>query len=341
MSGSTTRERHAAPEPPTGGLTARALIRRSLRGPGGITAIGTLLAVWLLLSVDGFGSDFNRFSLGRTLAVTSLVGLSQMVVLGVGGLNLSVGAIGACVAMAAGYLLESVGLPTPLALAGAFALGAVLGALNGVLVLRLRLHSFVVTLATASVFGGTMLVLTRAEAFRNLPAGVADFGRTEPFLSVPGILVVALVIAALVALLYRRSRWGHDMLVVGANQRAARFSGRPVQASILLAHTLSGALAASAALLVVARVGAALPSTGQDWVIDSFAAPVVGGTALAGGRISVWGTLVGAAILISIRNGLLLSGTDGWWVPFLTGVVLIGALVLDRWRSLKLDGLHG
>ena len=98
MSRSTIHQRPSDSESPTSGPKARALIRRSLRGSGGITAIGVLLTAWLLLAVDGFGSDFNRFSLGRTLAVTSLVGLSQMVVLGVGGLNLSVGAIGACVA---------------------------------------------------------------------------------------------------------------------------------------------------------------------------------------------------------------------------------------------------
>lgn len=318
-----------------------AVLNRAMRGSGGITIIGIVLTIALWIGVDGFGSGFNRFSLGRTLAVTSLVGLSQMVVLGVGGLNLSVGAIGAAVAMTAGYLLEGMGLPVPVAIGGALLLGASLGAINGILVLRLRLHSFVVTLATASVFSGVMLVLTKAEAFRDIPSSIADFGRSEPVVSIPGLLIISGAIALLVGFMYRSTRWGRDMLVVGANQRAARFSGRPVDLSIFLAHTLSGALAACAALLVVSRIGAALPSIGHFWVIDSFAAPVVGGTALAGGRVSVWGTVVGAAILIFIRNGLLLSGVSTWWVPFLIGLVLLTALTLDRWRAAKIGDVHG
>ena len=222
-----------------------------------------------------------------------MIGFSMMVVIVTGGLNLSVGAIGVCAAMTFGWLLERVGPAgcrsrSPAALA----LGAALGALNGLLIVRSGLHSFIITLATMSVFFGVMVFITRAEAFRSAAAGRSPASAScgSPAMSSP-LLGVSAAVGLLLAGLYRLTPLGREMLAAGAKPAAAELSGVRVGRTIVLCHMLSGALAGIAALMVVARTGAAIPSMagdlGQDWLLPAFLGPVLGGALLAGGRVSV------------------------------------------------------
>jgi len=304
-----------------------------MAGPLGLGVVTAALVLFLVVTADGFASSFNLYNLGRDLGVWIVVGLSQMVVLGMGGLNLAVGAIGAASAMLVGWLLESLGMSLPLAVLVTVVFATSLGLINGLLVTWLRLHSFVVTLATASIITGLMLVTTKAEAFRELPSIVADLGRAKILPGVSVILVLGLVVAALVGYLYRFTTTGRSLLATGANPWSAKIAGLPVKWNVVRSHGLSGLLAGVAGILVVMRVGASLPSTGGEWVLDSFAIPIIGGTALAGGGVSSFGAVLGALILLLIRNGLLLVGIGGWWIQLLSGLALLAAVLLDRWRS--------
>lgn len=307
-------------------------------GPLGLGVVTAALVLFLVVAADGFSSQFNLYNLGRDLGVWIVVGLAQMAVLGVGGLNLAVGAIGAAAAMMLGWMLESLGIPLPVAVLGTVVFAGAIGAINGVLVVWLRLHSFVVTLATASIIAGLMFVTTKAEAFRNLPAFVADLGRAKLLPGVSVILVAGLVVALIVGYLYRFTVAGRSLLATGANPWAAELAGLTVKRNVILSHSLSGLLAGVAGILVVLRVGAALPSTGGDWVLDSFAIPIIGGTALAGGGVSAFGVVLGALLLLLIRNGLLLVGIGGWWIQLLSGLALLAAVLLDRWRTRVIGG---
>jgi ribose transport system permease protein len=131
---------------------------------------------------------------------------------------------------------------------------------------------------------------------------------------------------------------GRSLLATGANPWAAELAGLPVKRNVILSHSISGLLAGIAGILVVLRVGAALPSTGGDWVLDSFAIPIIGGTALAGGGVSAFGAVLGALLLLLIRNGLLLVGIGGWWIQLLSGMALLAAVLLDRWRTRVIGG---
>ena len=307
-------------------------------GPLGLGLVTVALILFLVIAADGFASQFNLYNLGRDLGVWIVVGLAQMAVLGVGGLNLAVGAIGAAAAMMLGWMLESLGIPLPVALLGTVAFAGAIGAINGILVVWLRLHSFVVTLATASIIAGLMLVTTKAEAFRDLPTFIADLGRAKLLPGVSVILVAGLLVALIVGYLYRFTVTGRSLLATGANPWAAELAGLPVKRNVVLSHSISGLLAGVAGILVVLRVGAALPSTGGDWVLDSFAIPIIGGTALAGGGVSSFGVVLGALLLLLIRNGLLLVGIGGWWIQLLSGLALLAAVLLDRWRTRVIGG---
>ena len=304
-----------------------------------LVIIGALVAIFTFRQ-PGFVSSFNLFGMGRSLAVDVTIGFSQMVVLATGGMNLSVGSIGVCAVMASGYLMQSLGLPAPAAFLLALVLGGALGWLNGFAIVRGGVNAFIVTLASANLFSGAMLILTRAEPINGLPPDVGAIGRLRLFGLVSPLLLVALAIGVGLLVFYRYSVAGKQMLAAGANARAAAMSGLPVDRSIILSHVMSGVLAAVAGLMVVTRVGAAMPAVGgEDWLLPSFLGPVLGGTALAGGFVSVVGALLGAALVTIIRSGLLVLDIGNFWLQLFLGLFLLAAVLTQRYRGVFRSGL--
>lgn len=292
------------------------------------------------LAAPGFSSSFNLYTLGRTMAVDIMIGFSMMVVIVTGGLNLSVGAIGACAVMLAGWLLEVGQLPLALGLAGGLALGGLLGFVNGYAIVRSGVHSFIITLATMSIFFGGMVFMTHAQAFRGLPPELAAFGKAKLAGMLSPLLLVSIAVALALSYLYRLTGIGRQMLAAGANPVAAELSGVRVGRAIVLCHVLSGVLAAIAAEMLAARHGAAIPSMagqlGQDWLLPAFLAPVLSGTLLSGGRVSVLGTLLGAMLVSLLTNGLLLLRVGEFWVQACLGCLLLAAVLLDKLRRVVL-----
>ena len=300
----------------------------------GLAVIIALLVVVFALRQPGFVSSFNLFGMGRSLAVDVTVGFSQMVVLATGGMNLAVGSIGVCSVMFAGYLMQDLGVPVPLAFLLAVILGGLLGWLNGFTIVRSGVNAFIVTLASANLFSGAMLILTKAQPINGLPPIVGSIGSYKILSYASPALVVALVVGLALYIFYRYSVPGKETLMAGANARAATISGIPVARTIVLAHVLSGMLAGVAGLMVVVRVGAAMPAVGgDDWLLPSFLGPVLGGTALAGGFVSVLGTFLGAMLVTVIRSGLLVLNIGNFWLQFFLGLFLLGAVMAQRYRG--------
>lgn len=301
---------------------------------GGLLLVIVILIFGASLLVPNFLSPFNQFTLSRNLGVDIVIGFGMMTVLGLGHMNLALGAIGACAAMAVGFGLQTLGLPIPIAIAGAIAVGAILGSLNGILVVRTGLDSFIITLATASLYFGLMFILTRAEAFRDLPVAFSALGKGRiGFYST--FLLVAAVVGAILIVIFYFSELGRQILATGANRRAAELSGVPVNGVTIITHALSGAIAAIAGVMVTARLAAALPSIGEDWLLPSFLAPLLGGTLLAGGYVSVIGAALGAILLSVLQNTLVLLNVSGFWIQFFLGLALLLAVGMDRWRVVQ------
>lgn len=303
----------------------------------GLAIVIALLIVIFATVNPGFTSVFNLFAVTRVMGIDMVIGLSMMVVLVTGGLNLAVGSIGVASVMAGGWLMQVVGVPILPAMAGAIVMGAFLGWLNGQLTTRMGVHSFIVTLATMSIFFGAMIVLTQAQAFNELPRTFVDFGKLRFFGFVSGMLPLALLTGLGLWLFFNRTSLGREIKAAGANPRAAEISGINVDRTIVVAHALSGALAALAGLMLAARNGAALPSMaghiGMSWLLPAFLAPVLGGTLLTGGVISVLGTLLGAAMVTIITNGLLQLQVGEFWVQMFLGLILLAAVLFDRARG--------
>ena len=300
-----------------------------------------VLAVAVFANVlPGFTSPFSLFTMGRQIGIDTMIGLAMMTIIVTGGLDLSVGAIGVCSAMVFGWLLERAGLPLVMAVPFAVMFGASLGFINGTTVIRSGVHSFIITLASMSIFFGVMIFLSKAEAFRGLPPEVQGLGKLRFGGFVSALLVVSLVTCGALSVLYRFTSLGRRMLAAGANPRAAEISGIRTGRIVITCHMLTGGLAALAGLMVTARTGAAVPSMaghlGQDWLLPAFLAPVLGGTLLSGGRVAVLGTFLGAALVNIITSGLLLMRVGEFWIQAFLGLMLLAAVLADRARHLLL-----
>ena len=310
-------------------LTGDALLRQ--------LALFALLIVtvgfWVFFSVaaTGFTSDFNLFSLLRFAAIQITIGFAQMVALSIGDMNLSVGAIGGTAGMFAGWVMQSLGMPPEVAVLLAVGFGMLLGFGNAILIIWTRLNSFIVTLATASLITGAMLIVTHARPFSQLPDAFTAFSESEVGgLPVSPLVLVMLAVGAALFLLYRNLSLGREMLAVGANRRAARMSGVSVDRVVLWTHGLSGLLAAIAGMMAIAADHTASPGLGSDWLLASFVSPAIGGTLLSGGLVSVPGTILGGVLLATISSGLLLMNIDNFWITVFLGVALLLAVGLDR-----------
>lgn len=290
--------------------------------------IGGLLAV----AIPAFHSAYNLRALAFTVSITGIVALAQLCALSIGQLNLTLTAVGAGAGIFAGFLMQVAGVPFPLAVLAGLLLGVAAGGLQGVIIVALGINPFIVTLALAATYLGAMLGLTKGASFNQLPPLFVALGRAT-LLGVPVLPLITLLVAILVAVLFDRTVTGRRLLATGASPRAARMSAIPTGAIVLFAHVASGFLAALAGLLLVTRLGSAQPSLGSEWLLPSFAAPVLGGTLLTGGKVRVFGTILGAVLLAVIANGLVLLGVSAYWYQSLLGVVLLLALALDKGRQ--------
>ena len=288
------------------------------------------------MRAPGFLSAFNLFTVGRALAVDIVIGFAQMAALATGGMNLSVGSIGVCAVMTAAICMQTLGLPIPVAIAGALALGAALGWLNGFVITRTGVNSFIITLASANLFSGAMLILTKAVPLNSLPPEVGAFGK----LKIAGVVSPLLVIAAGDRRAAVRPLSPFRPGPANPRRRRQRPRRRNVgRAGRSRRHDQPRACRACSrrrpGMMVVARLGAAMPAVGgEDWLLPSFLGPVLGGTLLSGGAVSVVGTMLGALLVTTIRSGLLVLQIGNFWLQLYLGVILLLAVLADRYRAL-------
>lgn len=300
----------------------------------GLLAVTIGFWVWFAVFATGFTSDFNMFTLLRFAAVQIVIAFGQMIALSAGEMNLSLGAIGGAVAMCAGGLMEMLHLDPLLAIPIALALGALMGALNGFLTVRTGINSFVITLATASVYTGLMLAITQADSYDDLPQAFLTFSRIRVMgYPVSPLVLVMLGAAAALWLLYNKTKLGREILAVGSNRRAAAMSGVNVGMTLVKTHMLSGLLAGLAGIMSAAMLADAVPLIGLDWLLPSFAIAVIGGTAITGGAVSVGGAIIGGLLVASITNGVLLLNVSNFFVNLFLGLILLLAVSLDRIRD--------
>jgi ribose transport system permease protein len=280
------------------------------------------LAIVFAVSSPSFLSTFNVFNMSRTASHYIFLALAQSMALIVGGMNLSIGFIGSMGVVTLG-LSMTVGLPPAVAVVLTLLVGIIAGFVNGILIIKLRLNSFVVTLSTSFVFQGLTIGISRGMPYTKIPVSYQWLGRGSIFQMIPYMLILAVCILVIVYIFFRYTVFGRQILATGGNEIAARMSAVNTDQAILAANILSAIVAMIAAIAVVSKDGAANPGTGADWMIYSFAVAVIGGTSLKGGVISPFGLIVSAFLIVFIKNGLVMMNTNSYFEQVYLGIILL------------------
>ena len=311
---------------------------------GALIIIVVLLGVMLIIKPN-YLSGKNIYALATVLSVTSVVGFAQMVIIACGGLNLSIGSIGAVSAVIAGWAMTAAGMPWWIGVILALLTGLVCGIINGLLIYRaggVGVAFFLTTLATASIFQGLNLTITRGNPFYG-PDGKMDpvflaMGTTR-ITVLPSSFLIMAALAALLIIMFSRLSVGRQLLAFGGNHKAAELYGVSKFRVVLSANIISGVLASIAGILAMIRIEAAQPNMGADWLLMSFAAPLIGGTLLSGGRVNVIGAVLGAVALTIISNALIHLKVDTYWSMLIYGIIILLAVTIDRLRyAMKREG---
>ncbi|MBB4301720.1 ribose transport system permease protein [Rhodobium orientis] len=294
---------------------------------GVFTALVVIFVVSCMLSPH-FLTPYNMTIISRTLAFVGLVTLGQSMLMILGELDLSLGAIAGLCGVVGGIMMVQMGWNPWLSFALCLALGTFCGMFNGFLVVALRLHSLVLTIGMAGVYGGANLVATKGVAITGIPDAIRVLGNSKLYgVPVPFvILVVALIVITFMAV---KTPFGRYLYAIGNNPPAARMLGIRVDTIRVLVFAAAGFLSALAGMLMVARLGTAQPSIGEGWVLAPIAASVIGGVATTGGVGSPIGAILGAAIIGIIENIIVLFGVSPYWQSMVSGAIVVLAISFD------------
>lgn len=297
---------------------------------------GVLIALVVMIAVIGFAkprflNPVNLFTVLGNTTFQGMLSLGMVYLLAIREIDLSVGWMFNFSAVTSALLMVA-GVNPWLAMVAGVAFGAVLGLVNGVLVNVLRLPSIIVTLGTFSMFEGLSLVSNSGRAI-NPPDPTGPYFTIISSKIFGVIPVVGLVFVALAIVLHfvlHRTRFGYRVQAVGSNPEAAVLAGIPNALVRLQTLVLMGAIAGLSGALYVGFRGAIDPQEGSDFVLTVIAAVIIGGTPLSGGYGTVFGAMIGMLIIQVISSGIIFFGIDATWSTFVTGAVIIVAVVLDR-----------
>lgn len=287
----------------------------------------------------GFANPDQAANIVRLAAFLGIIGAGQTLVIigGGGGIDLSAGAIVTLSAILAFRVANGQDAQIVPALLVALAAGAFVGLLNGLGVTLLRIPPLVMTLAMTGLVGGTIRAVTRGELAGGTPNLLRQVVSNQIVAGLSGAVFIWLILGVLLWLLLERTVYGKQLIAIGVNRTTARLSGVRVNAVLLVTYTLSGLLAAFGGFVLLGFTGTVFLNLGQPYLFTSIAAVVVGGTALAGGRGSYWGTMAGALMLTLINSLLRALQIDEAYQLVVQGSILL-LLLLFYGRESRLRG---
>jgi ribose transport system permease protein len=296
-----------------------------------------MLPVLILICI-GFEFATGKFLTGRNISIVMqqasinivlATGLTFVIL--TGGIDLAVGSVLAVSAVTA--VSMSLGGASALAIPAALLVGLAMGAINGSLIAFFRLPAFIVTLGAMTAVRGLSRLAANDTTVFNAALPFAGIGNSHIF-GIPWMVVIALLVVAASWFVLRRTVLGVWIYGVGGNPDAARLSGIKVWAVLMFVYCMSGMLAGLAGVMSAARtLSANGAQLGMGYELDAIAAVILGGTSFVGGIGTIFGTLVGALIIAVLSNGLILMNVSEVWQLIIKGLVIVGAVALDRYRN--------
>ena len=265
---------------------------------------------------------YNLQALVRDLAFIGMIGIGQSLLLLIGELDLSVGKIASLCGILAGMMMVNYGFNPYLSLVIALILGLVFGAINGLIITKLRLNSMVATIGMQGVYGGINLVLTKGKAITGIPESIYIFGKGNVG-PIPIPFIFTIIVLICVLFLVKKTKTGRYIYAIGNSREAAKILGIKVDRIRIMIYSIVGFISALAGILYVARLGSSQSAIGENWPMNSIASSVIGGVSLTGGIGNPAGALIGAAVISIIQNMIVLFGVNVYWQSAVSGIVVV------------------
>lgn len=299
-----------------------------------LTLVFIVLALGIILSIatPSFLTTTNILNILRQVSINGILAIGMSLVALTGGIDLSVGSIVAFSGILTAGFINNTGLPIPVIVLIAIAVGCIMGTVNGYFVAYWSAPPFVVTLSMMTVGRGLTYIYCDGKPISKLPDEFLTIGKGS-ILGLPTPTVILAVVFIIFALMLSKFRLGRYIYAVGGNEQAAMVSGINVKRVILLVYLFSGFCCGIAAVVLTARVSAGLPKAGDGYELDAIAATVIGGTSLSGGTGKLWGTLLGALLLGMVNTGLDLLNVTSYYQQVVKGLIILGAILIDSHRN--------
>ena len=300
----------------------------------GIVGFWIVLLVFFGITANRFASPANFLGILNATAVVALLAVAEGLVVMAGLLDLSIVAVAALAGLATALSIQA-GMPLVVGLAVGLLTGIACGLVNGLLVDRLRISSLVATLGTLTAFTGLALIITDGRPiFGVAEVGIIGQGR---ILGIPNPIIVMAAVFAICGIVMSQTRFGVRLLAVGGNAEAARRAGVQHRHYVVGSFVACGAISAVAGIVVLGRLGTAQASLGDTLLFDAVTAVALAGVLLTGGRGSILKVLVGALIVATVSNGLVLLRVSSFWTYVTTGVLLVLAVWADSALSRAIE----
>lgn len=292
-----------------------------------------LLSIALTVATPHFLTAINLASVVRQTAVINIMALGMTLVIISGGIDLSVGSI-LGVSGLFGAIVIKAGFPIPLGILAGIAAGLACGLLNGLMITRLKIAPFIVTLGTLGAYRGLALVISKGLPVHEIPTAFSFLGDGN-LLGVPFSLWVLAACAVAMHFLLENTKLGRYSFAIGSNSSAAFYAGVPIKNVVTAVYAIAGLLSGLAGMVEASRLMTGQPTAGQGYELQAIAAVVIGGGSLQGGEGTVVGTLIGAFIMGLLSNGSDLLGINPYWQQVTIGIVIIAAVGFDELRKRK------
>jgi ribose transport system permease protein len=331
---STSLPQSAPPAPPRPDRGAQ--LRSWLNAVGPMLGLLVIFALFAVIAPPSFRSPNNLETVARQTAIVGAAALGMTLIMILGGIDLSVGSIVALSTVVIAWAMQEAHLSPAVAAIGGIIAGGLCGVFSGLIITRLKVVPFIVTMGMMLVVRGLAKALAHEQKIDApeswLETLLASLPPERSYLLVPVGVWLVVVLAVGVAGLLRYTRLGRHVFAIGSNELTARLCGISVDSTKLATYTLGGLFFGLAGIMLFSRLTVGDPTAAVGLELDVIAAVVIGGGSLSGGEGSVFGSLVGALIMSVIRSGCSQMGLDNWVQEVVTGAVIVVAVALDRLR---------
>ena len=295
---------------------------------------GTLVVVLLLeiILFSQFSNNFfetsNLINILRQISITGISAVGMFMILLLGDIDLSVGAVYALVGVICALLFKRTG-STVLILVIAILIGVAIGLFNGIVTAKGKIPAFVTTLATMSICRGIAYIITGGTPIGMVDRGFTVFGAGYVFGYIPIPIIIMIIIVVLGIFITGYTRFGRRIYASGGNEQSARYSGIKTDNIKIAVFTIAGVLYGLSGLILAGRLGGGLPAAGNGSEMDVITVAVLGGTSMSGGKGKLWSVMLAVAVLGVLSTGLTMMGVSSYWQQVIKGIIILAAVLFD------------